>query len=541
MLKQIKTTRFNIQEADVIFDEMADLIEHVDEMAVLLHDGFIPTDKQQELDDLIKYSEAPLDQPLHVLLWGSVGSAKSSAALWLCTRGMLDHPGAITLGVRRTQTQIEGTIWKKGKEFFDKFNIPYTQNFKFLTLKLKNSSEYKMMSADKTATSKNDTSDDLGSLEFSYAILEEANEIPSEFAKTVPGRMRQNVGVRRKIVFYICNPPSTDHWLYEMFFKDHDPNDPKSRYRALHMQTGDNPHLPKGYGESIHEDYKDNPMLYLRMVKGLFGPSVKGFPIFQKHFNPLLHIAKSPIHQKWDPHQPLYRCWDFGFIHPAITVFQDDKVTGQLRIFEAVLGDKILLDPFADAQIQYCHRLYPGAQWIDVCDPSGVQKRDTSEKSSVDILRGKGLRPKYRRYTIDYGLSIMAEQLAYQIPYRHGPVPAVIIDPKAELVIHGFQFGYCQQKDLPDDIVKPVKDGTYDHIMDSLRYGFTICRRPKDAKTKDYTRGDTYIPATNPEDYRAGEYKAPGIPRRIITLGGPDPGIPVKPPSYGFNKTNWGK
>lgn len=539
MLKQIKTTRYNIQEADVIFDEIADLVQHVDEMSLLLHRNFTPSPKQQELDDLIRYSETPEDQPLHILLWGSVGSAKSTAAFWIVTKGLLAHPGAICLAARDTQTNIEKTLWQKTQDFFNTFNIPFTKNFKSLRILLKNGSSIQMQSADRTKKSKNDTADDLGSTEYSYAILEECNAIPPEFANTVPGRMRQEVGVRRKVIFYICNPPSKDHWLYEKFFVDHNPNDPKSRYRALQMLTKDNPFVSDGYKTSIHSDYADNPMLYLRMVRGEFGPNVKGHPIFQKHFNPVLHIATSEIHKNWDPNQTMYRCWDFGFLHPAIVVFQDDAVTGQLRIFEAILGDKILLDPFADAKLHELHKIYPGANWIDCVDPSGSQKRDVSEKSSIDILKSKGLIIKTKRHTIEYGLSIIAEQLSTIVPYRKGPQSAVLIDPKARLLIEALQFGYCQEKDIPKDVLKPVKDGTYDHVMDALRYGMIIVRRPKQGKTKDYSRGDQYVPATNPTKFVAGEYKDPGIPRKVIVMGGDTRPTVQRPPSYGFNRSNF--
>jgi phage terminase large subunit len=522
MFKQIKTTRYAISEADVLFDEIADVLEAAETMATGFRRNFIPTQRQQELEDLINYCEVPEDEALHILLYGSVGSAKSTTALWKLTEMMLDHPGATVLGARRTYSQIEDTIYAKAQEFFDKFDIPYNTNKKFTTIYLKNGSTYRMRSADRTAKSKDDKAADLLSTEFSGALLEEADEIPEEFVNTIPGRLRQKVGVRRKMIFYICNPPSTDHWIYHKFFVDNDPHSPKSRYRVFQMLVQDNvEHVGEGYIRDIHADWADNPALYLRMVKGLFGPSVKGYPIFQRHFKPLIHIADSAIHTRWNPNQPMYRCWDFGFLHPAIVVFQDDTVTGQIRVFEAILGEKELLDPFADRWLTHLNKLYPNADWLDPCDPSGKKRSDLSEKTATEILKSKGCRVVYKKTNIEYGLNIIAEQLSTMIPYRKGPVSAILIDPKAELMVHALQFGYCQEKDIPDDIVKPVKDGTYDHIMDAFRYGVIMCRRPKDGKGLNYKRGDQYQSAVEPKNYIAGTYEQPNLPTRVIQAGEP--------------------
>lgn len=513
MLKQVRTTRLQISEADIIYSELAELIQSADEIGDHFRDHFVPTENQQELFDLIEYSEAPEDQPLHILLYGSVGSGKSTAALALQMKAMLDHPGTFILGVRRTYVEIEDSLYPKAEEWFRKHGIPNRPNKKNTKFTLSNSSEYILRSAERTAKSDSDKADHLGSMEFSGAILEEADEIPEEFAKTVSGRLRQKSGVRRKIVFYICNPPSEDHWLYEWFFKDNNPHDSKSRYRVHYMPVEANvKHVGQGYIDSIHDDYKDNPALYLRMVKGLFGPAVKGYPIFQNHFKYTLHVASSSIWKNWDPESPMYRCWDFGFIHPAIVVFQDMLNIGQLRIYRAILGAKTLLDPFADKYLNQLNRDFPQAKWVDCVDPAGVQRSDKVRKTSVDILKAKKLTPKFRRYDIEYGLNIIAEQLSTMIPTRNGPEPALIIDPCCKEMIDALLLGYCQEKDLNDDVVKPVKDGRYDHVVDALRYGIVFARRPSDSSFLRHSkgsRGGSYNSVGPAKDWE------PGMPTNI--------------------------
>ncbi|RMF31295.1 MAG: hypothetical protein D6752_02430, partial [Candidatus Nitrosothermus koennekii] len=158
-------------------------------------------------------------------------SGKTWCALSYLTEVILDYPGACILGARRTYNEIEDAMFSTFERFLSQYNIPYRTNRKYTTITLNNGSLIRMRSADKVATSKSDKADYLGGTEYSGAVLDEADEIPEEFARTVAGRMRQNVGVNKKVIFYICNPPSKDHWLYRWFFEEHNPDDPKSKYR----------------------------------------------------------------------------------------------------------------------------------------------------------------------------------------------------------------------------------------------------------------------------------------------------------------------
>lgn len=517
-----------------MFDELASLIEANDRMSASFRQHFERTEIQQRVHDLIKYSEIPDGQVLHVLLYGSVGSGKTWCAFGEMAPILLDFPGATVLGARRTYNEIDDALYTPACNFLDRFNVPYRTNKKLTTLYLNNGSTFRMRSAEKTAVGTSDKADHLGGTEYSGAVLDEADEIPEEFAKTVAGRMRQKVGVTRKVIIYICNPPGKDHWLYQWFFVDNDPNDPKSRYRAVHMPVQANvAHVGQAYIDSIHGDYIDNPALYLRMVKGHFGPAVKGHPIFSQSFSQEIHVASTEIWRNWNRDLPLQRCWDFGWRRPAVVVFQDDTDTGQLRIFRSILGSKVLLDTFADRILHLLNKDFPGAKWEDYCDPAGKQRTDRSRKTSIDILRGKGLRPKHRRTAVEYGLSIIGEQLGTFIPYKRGPVPALIVDPSCKDLIDAFAYGYCEEKskteggtfqETAETPMKPVKDGYYEHLMDAFRYGIIFKRRPNQGRGQDRHRGGEYRTVDKTSNITRGNYrpervtpKASRVPR---TFGG---------------------
>lgn len=532
MHKVLRTTKLGLTEQDVVWDEIADIMESADRMAGSFRTQHVRTPIQQKVHDLIQNTEVPPGEVLHVLLYGSVGSGKTWTAFGELTQVLVDFPGATVLGVRRTYNEIEDALYSVACNFFDKYDIPYSTNKKLVTLYLKNGSTFRMRSAEKTATGRSDKADHLGGTEYSAAVIDEADEVPEEFAKTVAGRMRQKVGVERKVIFYICNPPSKDHWLYEWFFGEGNklgPDDPRSRYRAVHMPVEANvEHVGQAYIDSIHQDYAENPALYKRMVRGEFGPAVRGYPIFSKYFDRDIHVAKTEIWRNWNRDLPLQRCWDFGWRRPALVVFQDDTDIGQIRVFRAILGDKILLDSFADRWVSQFHKDFPGAKWEDFCDPAGKARDDRSLQTSIDILRGKGIRPKYRRTAIEYGLNIIGEQLSMFIPYRKGPVPAMIIDPQCKVLIDAFEYGYCQEKARSDGgtfeedakrPIKAVKDGYYEHCMDALRYGMIFKRSPNQGKGLDNFRGGEYRFVDKIDKVRRGSFRAEEYTFRVSSSG----------------------
>lgn len=496
MHKQLKTTKIGISEQDIIWDEIADLIDATERLGGTYRQEFKRTSIQQQLHDIIHNSEVPEGKLVHILLYGSVGSGKTTGAFSELTDYLVDFPGASVLGCRRTYNEIDAALLEPWEEFLDKFSIPYKSNRTKMVVRFNNGSVIRLISADKTAKSTSDKADHLGGTQYCGAILDEADNIPEEFAKTVAGRMRQKIGVPRRFIIYICNPPSKDHWLYRWFFERRDPDnpsihldphDPRSRYRVLHMHVSENlEHLPPGYEEDIHMDYADNPMAYKRMVRGEFGPAVKGYPIFNQYFNKTVHVANTSIHKNWNPNAPLQRCWDFGFRRPAVVVFQDDKYFGQIRVYWEKLGYQKLLEDFAEDVTNKCHQMFPDAEWEDFCDPSGNRRTDTSEKSSMDVLREMGLRPKAMRRSVDYGLNVILDQLKSFRGSREGAIPALYFDPQCKLLIEGFEMGYCNEKSKHDggtwletanQPIKPVKDGTYEHLMDAFRYGLIFKRK----------------------------------------------------------------
>lgn len=544
MIKSIRTQKALVSEKDVVFNELYEIIALSISMEKKFRARFEYTEIQKEVVRIIEESELRDGEVLHLLLFGSTGSGKSTVVNAIITDYMLRYPGLKALAARRTYSEIEDSTFSAFKDFWDRYEVQYTENKKNYIQRLANGSNIRHRSAEKTAQGKTDKAHHLGSTEYTMAVLEEVDEIPVEFSNTLPGRMRQKgTGCRIKVIFYVCNPPSELHWLWDFFFNDPtcDPDDPASRKRALHMPVEANvEHVGEGYIRQLYEAYADNPQLLQRLARGEFGPDVKGDPIFYKAFNRDVHVAKGSISKNWDKHIPLSLGIDFGFRRPAMVVLQDDPVLDQIRIYKAILGHNELLEPFLDKCFNILCREFPGAEFEIFCDAAGKTRHNQglTKDTAVDVLRRRGFNPKFKTSDVAPGLNIIHNLLTKMTPTRYGPVPAILIDPDAEYLIKGLEFGYCNDKQAPSGALKPVKDGIYEHPMDCLRYILMFKRKHEKnhSLTSEATRRGSWKRLGSAEDDPSELVERRGRRRKVNLDGSSRENRSVTAANYGFSK-----
>jgi len=407
-------------------------------------------------------------------------SGKSIGAYAYTINCLTKYPGSRALGVRTTSTDIKDSIYGDCVKFLNRYGIPYTPNVSDTTLTLANGSVFRMRSDKALTDSHSDKSHALGSTSYNIVIFEEADSISQELAISMAGSMR-HPGKFRKVIFYLCNPPSKRHWLWKMFHEGNDPyNDASSRRRALYCAAEDNvQHVGTGYVEAMREDFGMNPNLAKRLGYGLPGADVKGTPYFAQDFVKGIHVSEVPL--VWNPAYPLQRGWDFGFEGMAMVVLQADPDLNQIRVFRAILEQQSLIDPFCDKWLPILEKDFPGAVWEDYGDPAGRQQTHRSAKTDFDVLKERGLRPKYSVSGVAWGLSVISNLLRT----FHKGRPKLIISPEAELLVEAFEGGYCNMKGVTDTEPRPKKDGVYDHIFDAFRYIVVCLRQP----SIEYVRG----------------------------------------------------
>jgi hypothetical protein len=443
-------------------------------------EGFVPNANQQRVRQVIDTSTVPKGQWLHILLYGEPRSGKTWAALYYVIDIMLRFPGARSLGVRSTTSELNTSVFLDVDKFADKWGIPIIRRSTQEGLvELANHSQM-WWKSDKSLTpgARDNTARKMGGMEYSLALVEEADTVSSETARAIPHRLSQNVGDFRKVIFYTQNPPDRDHWTYEFFFKSFgcDPDDPASPIRAIHCPLeGNIENIGVGYKEGLAKEYDDDPAMKKRFVLGQFAPSIKGDPIFKKAFNRDFHVAKETFVTNWNRSLPMWRGWDFGFRGNSCVIMQDDTDRHQLRVFYAFLERKILYEQFLDLILAQCYRLFPGAEWRDYPDPHGDQKTALSEYSYHEIMKSRGLDPIFDRgrKSVVKGVNLISKELRAQ---GKAGQPAFLIDPTAVTLIDAFESGYCNSKGALKDELRPVEDNTYIHTMDACRYPIVMNR-----------------------------------------------------------------
>lgn len=487
MKRELKLTNHHLPDLTSLFVyEMGKMMEENFKLSQSL-DALVPNENQRKLDQVIETSLVPVGMHIHVLCYGGTGSGKTWGCLVKVLKGLLSHPNANALIVRKHLKEARAGTWVDTLKILREYDVPVAQiNKTDLRITFPNGSEMWFCSDEALVPYNSDKADALGGTQFSYALVEECDGISDSLVKTLTGRMRQNVGVERKLILYTTNPPDKQSWVYRRFFELHKPDDPESRWRAVFMpMEGNKEYIGEGYIQSVTEDYSEDPNFYRRMREGQFGIITRGLPYFQKDFQPNVHVYRGEEPLAWARGQVMLRGWDPGYRGTGLVVVQDDLRLRQIRVFRAVLAQEVFLESFLDEILPELDSQFPGAEWVDYIDPAARQKSTLSKKTVLDVMRTRGLNPKYSLATrsLSTGLNIINEQLRAFLRQR----PTLLIDERAEVLVSAFMGGYCNVKNPnrsdPEPI--PFKDGYYDHIMDAFRYVMVNIRKPGQLKNPD--------------------------------------------------------
>ena len=214
------------------------------------------------------------------------------------------------------------------------------------------------------------------------------------------------------------------------------------------------------------------------------GGNQKEYPVYTD-WQKTIHEDKSlkPDHD----HPVLYRGWDFGKVHPAVVWIQ--VLFPWVNILHELVGDNITLEEFTLIVIGKTSLWYPNStKIIDVCDPHGINEKDDG-RSSINVLKDLGIRPKFRFDERELGISAVERLIKMLTKGR----PVLMANPlTAPNVCEGFRSGYKRNRRG-----EVIRDGWFEHPMDAVRYVMAMIfkhwdkkRVEADKKLKDYK----YVP-----------------------------------------------
>jgi len=169
-----------------------------------------------------------------------------------------------------------------------------------------------------------------------------------------------------------CNPPEEgeDHWLYEVFFRQMNPDGTpfadayRDKFHRIHFQLHDNPFISADEKETLENKYRHDRNRYARLVEGKWerDHSVGHFAEF---FIENIHVRGEAFHpdeSQWQILVPTQSCfqlltgWDPGDVNHACSIIAPRDLGTQMA-FDVldeivILQQKVSLDDFTDLVLE---------------------------------------------------------------------------------------------------------------------------------------------------------------------------------------------
>jgi len=350
--------------------------------------------------------------------------------------------------------------------------------------------------------------DKLKSLELTGAYCNEMQLLDKHIFVTVNERIGRFPSVRNGGFSWTgiigdFNPPSTDHWLYELFMvlkppgyeiyhqppallelPKKDPKDPT----VYVDNVGQDPRYPpaeniKWLGEGFryyHEKTYGTTRDYIRvMVMGLWGNVADGKVVYSEFLSET-HIADTEL----EPMRglPVVCAFDYG-LSPACVIAQISP-RGQLIILDEIvcgMSEKELRGKeargryFGDTGIRnfatnvlkpYLANRYNGMEVIYTGDPAGSQRSPTDESTVIEELARCGLQVSQARTNKFIARKEAVEGFMLK---RDG----FKVSPRCSMLIEGFQKQYkyrtVKKPDGEGYTTEPEKN-IWSHVHDACQY-----------------------------------------------------------------------
>lgn len=421
---------------------------------------FTPTRSQAEF----MRSEARI-----AAFWGGYGSGKSRAL----AESLLDlaaaNPGCDGMIVAPTWGVLHKTTLR---QFFDVSDpeagacpreLVAEVNAGKRYIRLVNNARIYYGSADRPGT--------LEGANLAFFGLDEARLVRPAAWKVLVGRLRD--ARARKLQARVVSTPLAS-WLREEFGGD------REGRSAVHGSTRENAHnLAPGFIEDLERTYSAREARVL--IEGEFGLLVGAV---YEEFERKTHL----VDWAYNPRFRTLEAWDFGFRWPAVLFVQylpagtlipgrgAAPAGGAYVVFDEIMRDNVTTEVLAmEAKLRgyKVDRIY--------CDPAGDGTQSAVGLTDVSVLKdtrcsnGQPVirwttEPRFRH--IPYGVNLLRGLLRNTRGEIRLFVARSLDKPKDRRgIVKSLEgYAYPEAKDGRPQGDEPLKDGVFDHSLDSLRY-----------------------------------------------------------------------
>jgi hypothetical protein len=323
----------------------------------------------------------------------------------------------------------------------------------------------------------------LKSLEVTAAWINEASETADgviDMLLTRVGRYPDKSsggGASWSGIIMDSNPPTTRHWLYDLFevkrpqkyrlfrqppgiLYDPDMNDGVGGY--VPNPTAENIEwLPDGYDYYLKQTLAADESFIRVFCMGEYGQIMDGKPVYANYTD---RIHRSPVPLNVSKLLPLVVGMDWG-LNPA-AIFTQMMPRGQLCVVDEIAPEGITFDDFLNEWfIPTLKGTYGGYKVLCIGDPAGMARNSLSNRTVFEILQARGISAQpaltndflQRRDSVDFFLR------------RNN---AFLVDPKCKVLLEGFQGAYKFSKQSLKSVAKdPRPEKNYaSHPHDGLQY-----------------------------------------------------------------------
>jgi hypothetical protein len=413
------------------------------------------------------------DAKMRVLM-GPVGSGKSVASSFeVIRRASLQKPNKNGIRksrvaiVRETARQLQDTTIKT---FLDWFPPGPCGNF------MRTTKTYFFKVGDvecEVMFRALDDADDvanLNSLELTFAWFNECRDIHPDIVDAMSKRIGRYPSAKDGGPTWFgmwgdTNPPTMDTWWYYQM-EGLDAKDGVSHndngWDVFKQPSGRSPfaenvnNLPEGY-----YDTQGRSEEYIRVyIDGEYGLSSAGQPVY-KYFRPDYHIANGTLSPIKNGVRPIVIGMDLG-LTPAAVVGQQDPRGRTLILDEAVSFDMGIQRFVRTILKPMIYERFSGAPVIVICDPAGIQRAQTDERSAVDIIKAEGLRVMpAKTNSVSARLSAVDDYLMRQVDGD----AAFLLDPKCTQLKAAMMGGYRFHHKNGN-----IDKNKHSHVAEALQY-----------------------------------------------------------------------
>lgn len=444
-----------------------------------LEQFFPPCDKSdcpragiQHADILPHQRELIESKERYVALIGGYGAGKTLPSVVLGVSLSLEVDGNVGIVCRRSYSKLHDSTLRIFLEVLQRLGV------EFKAREVRDGWPHRIILPNDSEIVFRETKD-LGRFlgpEYGWFYIDEAGEEPKKTFTDLVGRLRLPQAKHFFKGFITSNPPHHTHWIAEVFGAAPGVSvRGASSYRFIKVSTNANPFVPESY---ISDLRANNPASEVkRIVDGDYGFTFEGKAVYAPPFSFEKHVTEAVPLQGYS----IVRSWDFGYHAPAVTWHQFPRCNrGKIHwtTVHEYPGKDLESEDLARIVLAETRTLVPELPKAMIADCGDVAGAQISEKGPGPIIRLKRkpweLQFRYRKIAnIDPGLALIREALGS--PRCACGQPVYQISRECRHTIDMFAGGYHYPLTRPgqagkDVLLKPVKDGFYDNLADSVRY-----------------------------------------------------------------------